>query len=106
MTTALGLVGRPPPERILPTRREETVELAHWLFGAAAGAAYGALVRPRIDHRWAGPVYGIAIWAAFETVVAPLLAPDQPQERSLTSRLAIAADHVLYGAIVAGERNR
>ncbi len=102
MTTALGLVGRPPPERILPTRREETVELAHWLFGAAAGATYGALVRPSSKSRWAGPVYGIAIWAVFEMAVAPLLAPDQPQGRSITSRLAIAGDHVLYGAIVAG----
>jgi len=104
MTTALGLVGRPPPERVLPGRRAETVELAHWLFGAAAGATFAALVRPRIRSGWAGPAYGVAIWAAFETVAAPLL-PERPQERSLVSRLAIAADHILYGAIlVARER--
>ena len=104
MTTALGLVGRPPPQRILPGRREETVELAHWLFGVAAGAVFSALVRPRARSRWAGPAYGVAIWAGFETFVAPLLERDGPRERSLTSRMAVAADHVLYGAIVAGDR--
>ncbi len=105
MTTALGLVGRPPPERILPARQEETVELAHWLFGAAAGVTFGILVRPRIRSRWAGPAYGLVIWAAFEVAVAPLLGPDRPQERSLAARLAVAADHVLYGTIVAGEQD-
>ena len=106
MTTSLGLVGRPPPERVLPARREETVEAAHWLFGAAAGATFGALVRPRTRSRFAGPAYALAIWAAFETVVAPLLGPERSQERTVGSRLAVAADHVLYGVIVAGGRDR
>ena len=106
MTTALGLVWRPPPERVLPGQPPEAVELAHWLFGAAAGAIFAALVRPRLRARWAGPAYGVAIWAAFETVAAPLLQAARPEERSLVSRLAIAADHVLYGVVlVAGERD-
>ncbi len=102
MTTALGLVGRPPPERLLSAHREETVELAHWLFGAVAGATFGTLVRPRTRSRWAGPAYALAIWAAFETIVAPFLGHERPQERTVGSRLAVAADHVLYGVIVGG----
>lgn len=104
LTTSLGLVAQPPPERVLPARREETVELARWLFGAAFGAAFGALVRPRVRSRWAGPAYGLAIWAGFETVVAPLLGPGRPGDRTAVSRLAVAADHLLYGVVLTGGR--
>ncbi len=102
MTTSLGLLERPPPERILPARRAEVVELSHWLFGAAAGAVFGAVVRPRAHGSWVGPAYGLAIWGGFEAAVAPFLGPEHPGVNSIASRLAVAADHVLYGVIVGG----
>ena len=117
VTTGLGLVERPPPERLahegvpgllsrLPgERREQAIELAHWGYGAAAGACYGALpVRIR-GTRWAGPLYGLTIWAAFELVVRRLFRLSEPR-RKRHERAALAADHLLYGAVVGSGQQR
>jgi len=119
VTVGLGLLEQPPPnvvaeqapllapaiDRIPAKVRGEAIELGHWLYGGVGGAAYGAFVRPRLRGRWVGPAFGLAIWAAFETGVVPLLGLEHAQERKIMSRVLVAADHVLYGAIVAGERD-
>ena len=114
VTTGLGLVGQTPPEEIategfpglfarIPVQhRDEAVELAHWSYGAFAGAAFGLLPRSLRASPWAGPAYGLAIWAGFEAGLAPLLGLRDSGQRTLRERVSIAADHVLYGAIVAG----
>lgn len=111
VTTSLGLVRVTPPEelganaarpllrRLPPERRRAAVELGHWAVGAAAGGAFGALADPRRAPRWAGVAYGIGIQAAFEAVVAPLLG-DPGRDRPATERLAIAADHALFGLVL------
>jgi hypothetical protein len=114
VTTGVGLVGRPPPERIalegVPTllasvpveHRAEAIELAHWAYGALAGAVYATLPARLRDRGWAGPAYGVAIWLVFEAALAPtLLGLERTRERPLSERLALAADHALYGAVVA-----
>ena len=113
VTVGLGLVREPPPEQIFregvpellarvpADRRDELIELAHWAYGAAAGAAFGRLPAAARTARWAGPLYGLTIWAVFELGVAPLLGLRGAPERDAAERLAIAADHVLYGAVVA-----
>jgi hypothetical protein len=114
VTTGLGLVGRPPPERIalegvpmllarVPAEhRDEAIELAHWAYGALAGAVYAMLPGPLRQRGWAGPAYGIGVWLLFEAVLGPaLLGLERTKERSLSERLALAADHTLYGAVVA-----
>ncbi len=114
MTAGLGLVEETPPEEMateglprlfarVPTEhRDEAVELAHWAFGAAAGAAFGALLPEALRHsRWAGPAYGLAIWALFERGMAPIFGLKPARERPVAQRLSIAADHLLYGALVA-----
>ena len=114
LTTGLGLVEQEPPEamaegslaasllqRLAPERRADAIELAHWLFGAAGGAAFAAL-SPSARWRWAGPVYGLAIWAIFETAVAPLLGFRHARRHTVTSRAFLAADHAVYGAVVGG----
>ena len=115
ITVGFGLVGRPPPERLaregvpsllalVPTgRRDEAIELAHWGYGALAGALYAALPRGVRGRAWAGPAYGLAAWAFFETVLGPaVLGLERTKERPWSERLAIAADHALYGAVVGG----
>jgi len=114
MTKGLGLVREAPPDeiadegavvsrliRFIPVEnRGEAIEFAHWVFGGAAGAVFGALIEPKVRSRWAGPIYGLAIWALFETGAVPLLGLEETKERSVPQRLAIAADHLLYGAIL------
>ena len=115
MTTGLGLVQQTPPEALVeearpgflarvPTeRRDEAIELVHWAVGAGAGALYGALPRAVRVGRLGGPAYGLAIWAVFEAAVSPLLGLRRAKERRTLERLSIAADHVLYGAVIASK---
>ncbi len=116
MTTGLGLVEEPPPEemakrgavvsqlldRLPPDNRDEAIELAHWTYGAFAGAIFGAVWRSGVRSRWAGPAYGLAIWTLFETGLVPLLGLEHARERNAVQRITVAADHVLYGLVVAG----
>lgn len=113
MTRSLGLLRREPPEEVLeeglpwlaeripPARREAVIELAHWLYGGAGGAAYALLPESVRRQRWAGPLYGVAHWVFFETVVAPVLGIDWPNRaRPNTERASVIGDHLLYGLIV------
>jgi hypothetical protein len=74
VTVGLGLLPKPPPVEIAtegvpmlfslvpPALRSEGLELAHWAYGAAAGAAFGALPLSLRCRRWAGPTYGLGTW--------------------------------------------
>lgn len=118
VTTGLGLLPKPPPDEIFedavpqlleavpPPYRETAVELAHWGYGAAGGVGFALLPSAARRHPWAGPVYGVATWALFEAVLAPLLGLRKPPERSPSERAAVIADHVLYGLVVAGRPRR
>jgi hypothetical protein len=113
VTTSIGAVEKTPPETVLestasglfhgasPEGRAVMVELVHWLYGAAGGAAFGALPRSARRHPWAGPVYGVIIWAVFETFVDPLLGLREKRKDTLSERAALIADHLLYGVVVA-----
>jgi hypothetical protein len=119
MTTELGLVEQTPPQalsrqrargvrallRRAPRRqRRGLVEAAHWAFGAGGGAAFGALPRELRRHPWAGPVYGLVVWLGFELGIAPALGLSQAKRVRLVDRLALAADHVLYGLVLSVSR--
>ncbi len=113
MTTGLGLVEEEPPQqiaregvpgllaRVPPHLRGEAIELAHWAYGGVGGAAFGVLPAALRRQSWAGPAYGLATWLFFEAVVAPLLSLRRTHESRPAERAALAADHVLYGLIVA-----
>ena len=119
LTVRLGLLKRTPPEmvvdeyaggmldRIPENRREAAVELLHWAYGAVGGAAFGVLPDRVRLLPWAGPVYGAVMWLGFETVVSPVLGLGR-QRRSRTGmeRVALTADHLLYGAVLAELRRR
>lgn len=103
-----------PPEQIVTHRGPEVVqrlpehqrqaltEAIHWSYGAAAGAAFGLLPRSIRQRAAAGPAYGLVIWLGFETVIGPLLGLPKVRSRPIVWRAALAADHVLYGTVVAG----
>ncbi|MEW9549890.1 hypothetical protein [Nonomuraea sp. NPDC050783] len=110
VTTTIGLVSETPPEAVLERtapemlrrlpkeRRPALVEMVHWTYGAAGGALYGLLPRAVRRQPWAGPLYGLLFWEAFERGLAPALGLSQP--RSTGERLALLADHLLYGSVV------
>ena len=102
VTVSLGLVEQAPPQQIAGEQsglRRAAVEVAHWGFGAAAGAMFGALPDAWRNRAWTGPVFGLAIWTGFEAT-APLLGLPHADSGNVTQRLAIAADHALYGFIL------
>lgn len=112
VTTRLGLVRAPPPDAIareraqavlarLPRRaRRPAIELAHLAFGGAAGAAYAGLPERVRSPSWSGPAYGLATWLAYEGGIAPALGLSHARRPRKVERLALAADHVLYGLIL------
>lgn len=119
ITTELGLVEQTPPEAVGRQRarglrsllrraprkqRRGLIEAAHWAFGATGGATYGALPRPIRHRRWAGPTYGLVVWLGFELVIAPALGLAQARRLRPVDRLALAADHLLYGLILSATR--
>lgn len=122
VTTGLGLVEQTPPDAIFKQRapgalvrvprlayfvaRHEraVIELAHWFYGAAGGGAYALLPRSVLRSNWAGPGYGLLTWLLFELSIAPVLGLEQAKKIRLTERLMFAADHLLYGVVLAGER--
>ncbi len=114
LTTELGLVEQTPPQAISRQRarallrkaprrqRRGLIEVAHWAFGAGGGAAFGALPGAVRGRPWAGPVYGLALWLGFELGIAPALGLSQAKRVRLVDRLALAADHLLYGLVLSG----
>jgi hypothetical protein len=117
-TVSMGLVEEPPPRAILrqrargllrrvPRKRRRAVqELAHWGYGAAGGAAFGAMPSTIRRLRWAGPAYGLAIWFGFEAGIAPVLGLSQAKTPRPVERLTLAADHLLYGIVLSEMRAR
>lgn len=115
LTKELGIVRLAPPEelghhgagapllrRVAPAHRGTAVELAHWGYGGLGAAAF-SFAPPRAHRsKTAGVAYGLALWALFEAVIAPFAGADR--ERPVAERVALAADHVLYGLVLTSGR--
>ena len=82
------------------------IETAHWAFGAGGGAVFRALPRGLRRRLWAGPVSGLAVWLGFEMGIAPALGLSQAKRVRLVDRLALAADHLVYGLVLSEPRRR
>jgi hypothetical protein len=113
VTTRLGLVGKTPPDAVALERapgllsrlprmaRRPAIELAHLTYGGAAGVVYALLPESFRSTRWSGPAYGIATWFLYEAGIAPALGLSHAQRSRPVERAALAADHLLYGAVLA-----
>jgi len=115
ITIELGLVEQTPPQALSVQRargvrgllrraprkqRRGLLEAAHWAFGAGGGAAFGALPRTMRSHPWAGPAYGLTVWLGFELGIAAALGLSQAKRARPFDRIALAADHLLYGLVL------
>ena len=117
-TVDFGLVEEPPPQAIIrqrarpllkqvPRRRRRgMIELFHWAYGAVGGAVFSALPESVRLRAWAGPVYGLGIWLGFELGVAPVMGLAQAKRVRAAERVALAADHLLYGFVLSETRRR
>lgn len=112
-TQHVGLLDQTPPEavatqrrvrgwlrRVPRERRRATLELVHWTYGAAGGAAFGVLPDEMRRARWSGPAYGIVLWLGFEFGLAPLLGLSQSRRLRVVERAVLATDHLLYGLVL------
>ena len=117
-TVDLGIVEQTPPEAIFKQRarglirrvprgrRRAAVELAHWAYGAGGGAAFAMLPEGLRRRAWAGPAYGLAVWLGFEAAISPGLGLTQARRLRAAERVALAADHLLYGLVLSEIRAR
>lgn len=117
-TVDLGIVEETPPQAVLKKKarglirrvprnnRRAVVELAHWGYGAAGGAAFQLLPEELRRRDWAGPTYGMFVWLGFELGIAPALGLTQARKLRLAERTALAADHLLYGLVLSEVRKR
>jgi hypothetical protein len=118
LTVNVGLVEEPPPRAImrqkkplvyrLAPKRQRRVgqELFHCGYGAVGGAAFALLPNKVHLQPWAGPLYGLGVWLAFEFAVAPLLGLSQAKKPRPVDRVALAVDHLLYGFVLSETRRR
>ena len=118
VTVDTGIVKQTPPEAIIKqkargllrrvprNRRRTAIELAHWGYGAMGGAAFGMLPERIRLARWSGPAYGLLVWFGFEAGIAPVLGLAQAGKPRPAERLALAADHLLYGLVLSELRAR
>lgn len=115
LTKELGIVRLTPPEelghhgagapllqRVAPERRGAALELAHWAYGGLGAAAFSFAPSRAHRSKTAGVAYGLALWALFEAVIAPVAGADRA--RPVAERVALAADHVLYGLVLTSGR--
>jgi hypothetical protein len=83
------------------SRREKEVAgpLVHYLFGAGAGAIYGALVERHPDSR-GGLRFGGVVWVLADFLGLPLLGVAPPQwETPVAVHARGVASHVPYGLV-------
>jgi hypothetical protein len=114
----MGMLHRPPPQqmareaapgllRAAPHGRERAVEeVAHWAYGAGGGVVFAALPDAVRGLPWAGPAYGLTLWLSFELVLAPVLELSHHRRHGAVARVALMADHALYGLVLSELRER
>jgi len=115
-TVSAGIAGKEksPPEAIVARheprilkrqpehRRSAITELIHWAYGSGGGVMFGLLPAVVRRHPFSGPAYGLLFWLGYQVAIAPLLDVERTQERRVLWPTLVAADHVLYGVVVAG----
>lgn len=83
------------------TTKETAGRTIRWGFGAAAGAAYGALAEyyPAATDK-EGAAFGLALMALTEETALPAMGVSAPaEEQTLRERTSEGASHVVYGLV-------
>lgn len=89
------VAGHPLP----PGHRQAAMHSIHWGFGAAAGAAYGALVEvePTLGA-WKGAAFGLTLNKLTHESILPRMGLSRPKEAQPTQeRISEWVTHAVYG---------
>lgn len=106
---ATGVLRPLPPRQImrqvLPAASERTVDVAtlvgHTGYGAAAGAAYRAVLPSAHAGPVTGALYGVALWVAGYEVWVPLAGFLPPAHRDRPGRtVTMLVSHIVYGSVL------
>jgi hypothetical protein len=112
VSTTIGMLQRTPPEAILAERapgvfyrmpverRPALVEAVHIMYGTLGGMVFGALPQRWRRRAWLGPAYGLLFWTGYELAIRPVLGLTDAGKGWPLHRLALVADHLLYGVVV------
>ena len=97
-TIAVWILGR----RLTRSELSVAAPAAHFAFGAAVGAFYGALAERTNNNRrgLSGMELGSALWFSADEVAMPLFGLSEPTtKRPLEMHLQSFAAHMVYGAV-------
>ena len=94
---ALGRAGDLPPEE-----RQTAGAIVHYMYGAAAGAAYGLTTRTlRRSGPELGLLYGLGLWAAGILIALPALRLTRsPKHYTLEEHAFGLIGHLAYGVVL------
>ena len=108
--------GEPEPPSVLankaaghelaPVPKAVATESIHWAFGAAAGAAYGAVAEfyPAASSR-GGVNFGMALMGLTHESALPAMGlAAAPQAQTSRERTSEMASHIIYGLVAEGTR--
>ncbi|MEU7898160.1 hypothetical protein AB0B45_35525 [Nonomuraea sp. NPDC049152] len=113
-----GLMRENPPKRVVrsllpghPRRpkpgEKQVAVLAHYAFGAGAGALLALVTRGRGAPLPVGVAYGLAIWLASYEGWVPALTSIPPIHRDRPGRqLVMGLAHVVFGSVLAASMHR
>ena len=99
MQAADKIVSMPTGRHLSHLQKKKAGPIVHYAFGAAMGAAYGAVTEPmRRLTPAAGPVFGSAVFLAADEIGVPLAGlSGPPTQYPISSHLQALAAHLVYG---------
>jgi uncharacterized protein DUF1440 len=103
---AQGIAGVVLGRRLTRAELRFAAPLAHFLFGAAMGALYGAYAERR-QATASGAAFGTTVWLVADEIAMPLLGlSDSTARRPLEMHLQSLVSHLIFGTATEMTRRR
>jgi uncharacterized membrane protein YagU involved in acid resistance len=93
----LGLVGVEPPAKTIPL----LTNAMHWGYGTTWGVAYALLAERAQEEAWAGPAFGLLVWAMSYVELVPMGIYEPPWAYEAAELADDVGYHLTYGTATA-----